>query len=171
METWDAVTSRRNVRSYTADSISDEDLHRILEAGRRTPSAMNRQPWDFVVSTDPEQLAALAQCWQGAGHVAGSAATITLVTPVTDNARDAGMNAYDLGQVSITMMIVAADLGIGSAHAVVEDQDLARSVLGFPEGRYAAFFVALGYPADTPLSPIKELSRRKFDDVVHLESW
>ena len=171
METWDAITSRRNVRQYSADAIPEHDLNRILEAGRRTPSAMNRQPWDFVVSTDREHLAALAQCWQGAGHVAVSAATITLVTPFTDNARDAGMNAYDLGQVSITMMIAAADLGIGSAHAVVEDQDLARSVLSFPEDRYAAYFIALGYPADRPLAPIKQLSRRPFGDVVHLGSW
>ena len=171
METWDAMTSRRNVRSYTADPIRDADLDRILEAGRRTPSAVNRQPWDFVVTTDREQLTALAKCWQGAGHVASSAATITLVTPIVDNARDAGMNAYDLGQASITMMIAAADLGIGSAHAVVEDQQLARSILGFPEDRYAAYFIALGYPADRPLAPIKQLTRRPFDDVVHRGVW
>ena len=171
METWDAITSRRNVRNFNPDPIPDADLDRILEAGRRTPSAMNRQPWDFVVSIDREQLQGLARCWQGASHVARSAATITLVTPRTDNPRDAGMNAYDLGQASITMMIAAADLGIGSAHAVVEDQQLARSILGFPEDRYAAYFIALGYPADRPLAPIKKLTRRPFDEVVHRASW
>ena len=171
METWDAITSRRNVRSYTTDPIPDADLDKILEAGRRTPSAMNRQPWDFVVTTDRAELAELAKCWQGAGHVASSAATITLVTPITDNARDAGMNAYDLGQASITMMIAAADLGIGSAHAAVQDQQLAQSVIGFPEGSYAAYFIALGYPADRPLSPIKQLTRRAFADVVHRGRW
>ena len=171
METWDAITSRRNVRTYSADPIPEDDLNQILEAGRRTPSAMNRQPWDFVVTTDREQLTELARCWQGAGHVASSAATITLVTPITDNARDNGMNVYDLGQASITMMIAAADLGIGSAHAVVQNQQLARSILGFPEDRYAAYFIALGYPADRPLAPIKQLTRRPFDDVVHRGRW
>ncbi len=171
METWDAITSRRNVRSYTDVPIPADALDLILEAGRRTPSAMNRQPWDFVVTTDRDQLAELAKCWQGAGHVASSAATITLVTPITDNPRDAGMNAYDLGQVSITMMIGAADLGIGSAHAVVQDQQLARSILGFPEDRFAAYFIALGYPADRPLAPVKKLSRRPFNDVVHRGRW
>ncbi|MDJ0925790.1 MAG: nitroreductase [Acidimicrobiia bacterium] len=171
METWDAITSRRNVRSYNDQPIPEADLDRILEAGRRTPSAMNRQPWDFVVSTDRAQLAELAKCWQGAGHVAGSAATITLVTPVTEDPRKAGWNAYDLGQVSITMMIAAADLGIGSAHAVVEDRELASSILGLPDGQYAAFFIALGYPADRPLSPINNLNRRPFDEVVHRGGW
>ncbi len=171
METWDAISSRRNVRSYTDQAISQSDLDRILEAGRRTPSAMNRQPWDFVVSTDRDQLSSLAKCWQGAGHVAGSAATITVVTPVTDNPADSEMNSYDLGQASITMMIVAADLGIGSAHAAVADQDLARATLGFAEDRQAAYFIALGYPADRPLSPLKKLTRRAFDDVVHKGGW
>ena len=171
METWDAITSRRNVRSYTEESIPDADLDRILEAGRRTPSAMNRQPWDFVVSTDRNDLTGLARCWQGAGHVAASAATIAVVTPVTESARDAELNSYDLGQASITMMIAAADLGIGSAHAVVEDQELARQILGFPDDHRAAFFIALGYPADRPLAPIKNLTRRPFGDVVHRGRW
>ena len=56
METWDAITARRDVRRYTDDSIDDADLDRILEAGRRSPSASNRQKWDFVVVTDRQQL-------------------------------------------------------------------------------------------------------------------
>ncbi|MCP5068251.1 MAG: nitroreductase, partial [bacterium] len=51
METWDAITSRRNVRNYTEDPILDEDLNRILEATWRTPSSMNEQRWDFIVCT------------------------------------------------------------------------------------------------------------------------
>jgi nitroreductase len=171
METWDAITSRRNVRAYTDQSISETDLQRILEAGRRSPSAMNRQPWDFVVSTEGDHLIELAKCWQGAGHVAGSAVNITVVTPVTDNAGDAELNQYDLGQASMAMMIAASDLGIGSGHATVRDQDLAREILGFPEDRYAAYFIALGYPADRPLTPVKKLTRRSFDDVVHRGRW
>ena len=52
METWDAIRARRNVRQYTDRSIAGEDIERILEAGRRTPSSSNWQPWDFVVVTD-----------------------------------------------------------------------------------------------------------------------
>jgi nitroreductase len=52
METWDAIRARRNVRSYEDRTIPDDDLDRILEAARRTPSSMNQQAWDFVVVTD-----------------------------------------------------------------------------------------------------------------------
>ncbi len=51
------------------------------------------------------------------------------------------------------IMLEATDLGIGSGHASVVDQDLARSLLGFPEGRFCAYLIALGYPADRPLAP------------------
>jgi nitroreductase len=56
-DTWHALTSRRNVRAYTTEPIPADQLDRILEAGRRTPSASNRQHWDLVVVTDPAQLA------------------------------------------------------------------------------------------------------------------
>ena len=51
MQTWDAIRARRNVRSYTGRPMERADLDRILEAGRRAPSARNWQPWDFVVVT------------------------------------------------------------------------------------------------------------------------
>src|SRR3954464_1474497 len=59
METWGAVRSRRNVRQYTDQSIPRADLERVLEAGRRAPSASNWQPRHFVVATPPAQLAAV----------------------------------------------------------------------------------------------------------------
>jgi nitroreductase len=81
VETWDAIRSRRNVRSYGEGAIAPEDLDRILEAARRAPSAGNQQAWDLVVCTDREQLTRLARVWRAARHVAGSAATIALVAP------------------------------------------------------------------------------------------
>ncbi len=85
METWDAILSRRNVRRFEDRPIPDESLDRILEAGRRAPSSQNRQRWDFVVCTDRDQLVALSEVWRGAGHVAGSAATICLLAPDADD--------------------------------------------------------------------------------------
>ena len=52
MDTWDAITSRRDVREFQDRPLADDELDRILEAGRRAPSSRNWQPWDFVVVTD-----------------------------------------------------------------------------------------------------------------------
>jgi nitroreductase len=171
METWDAIRSRRNVRDYADRPIADEHLERILEAARRTPSSRNWQPWDFVVVTDRERLRELSQVWQFARHVAGSAATIALVAkqPASDQERD--WIQYDLGQATMSIMLAASDLGIGTGHSAVGDQALARRLLGLPADRFCAYLIALGYPADRPLRPIKRPTRRPFDEVVHRDRW
>lgn len=171
METWDAITARRNVREFEQRPIPEQHLERILEAGRRAPSSRNWQPWDFVVVTDREQLTELAKVWQGAGHVAGSAATVALILAQTDNAGERDRAQYDLGQATMAMLVAAADLGIGSGHSAVRDQNQARRVLGFPEDRYAAYLVDFGYPADRPLKPLRDPNRRPFGEVVHRGRW
>ena len=171
METWDALRSRRNVRRYDDRPIPTTDLDRILEAARRTPSAGNRQHWDFVAVTDRERLKQLATVWQGARHVATSAATIAIVAPQSTDQRDREILQYDLGQATYGIMLLAADLGIGTGHSAVQDQDAARRILGVPEDRNVEWLVALGYPQDRPLAPIESIDRRPFEDVVHREHW
>ena len=171
MQTWEAITSRRNVRTFQDRELAPADLDRILEAGRRAPSARNWQPWDFIVVTDREQLRELATVWQGGGHVAGSAATIALILPRSEDARLRELARFDAGQATMAMMIAAADLEIGSGHSSVGDQGAGPRVLGFPDDRYAAGLVDLGYPADRPLRPIKAPDRRPFDEVVHRGRW
>jgi nitroreductase len=171
METWDALTSRRNVRTFDTRSLPDEALDRILEAGRRAPSSRNWQPWDFVVVTDREQLGRLAGVWRNGAHIADSAAAIALVVSAGLDAREREIAEYDLGQATMAMMTAAADLEIGSGHSAVADQGVARDVLGLPEDRVAAYVLDLGYPADRPLKPIRRPNRRAFDDVVHRGSW
>ena len=170
METWDTLRARRNVREYEDRPIAGEDLDRILEAGRRAPSAGNSQPWDLVLVTDRAALERLAGTWQGAGHVARSAATVALVAPIREGDRRDWLQ-FDLGQAAMGMMLAAADLGIGSGHAAVSEQDLARELLGFPEDRLCASLLAFGYPAGRPLRPIEHPKRRPFDDVVHRGHW
>ena len=170
MDAWDAVVSRRNVREFKRDPIPPDDLDRILEAARRTPSSRNLQPWDFVVVTDRGQLERLAGVWRGAWHVAGAAAAIALIAPKPDD-ESRNWLYYDLGQASMSIMLAATGLGVGTAHAAVVDQDLASDVLGFPEDRFCAAVISVGYPADRPLRPIAEPKRRPFDEVVHRERW
>ena len=78
---------------------------------------------------------------------------------------------YDLGQATMSLMLAAADLGIGTAHAAVSDQALAREILGLPEERELAWMMGLGFPADRPLRPIKNPNRRPYAEVVHYEGW
>jgi nitroreductase len=171
VETWDAIRARRNVRAYEDRPIGLDEVERILEAGRRSPSSRNDQPWDFVVVSDRERLRRLAEVWQHARHVARSAVTIAVVSPVPGSPAHAAAINFDLGQAAMAMQLAATDLGIGAGHAAVADQDLARELLGFPDDRELAWLLALGYPADRPLEPIRSPARRPFDEVVHHDRW
>jgi nitroreductase len=169
MQTWEAITSRRNVRSFADRAVPAEHLDQILEAGRRSPSSQNWQPWDFILVTDRAQLRELAKVWRGAGHVAKSSAAIAVIGPPADN--EFHRAQFDLGQATMAMLLAAADLGVGSSHAGVADIRLARQVLGFPEDRTWVLLISLGYPADQPLTPIRNPRRRPFDEVVHRGRW
>ena len=168
METWDAITSRRNVRDFTDQPLPPGALERILEAGWRAPSSRNWQPWDFVVVTDRAQLEQLSHVWQGGAHIARAAAAVGLVIDdFEEGSRDREIALYDLGQASLQMMIAAADLGVGSGHSAVGDQDLAREILGLPQTKILKYVIDFGYPGERPLKPIKKPNRRPFDEVVH----
>jgi len=149
-----------------------DHLERICEAGRRAPSSQNWQLWDFVVVTDCEQLAELAKAWERGGrHIVGSAATIALVAQEPEDQRHRDWVLYDFGQATAFMMLAAADLGIGSGHSSVADQQQAQRVLGFPDGYRAVYLIGLGYPADRPMRPISRSNRPPFDEVVHWNHW
>jgi len=71
----------------------------------------------------------------------------------------------------MSMMLAAADLGIGSGHSAVGDQEACRRIVGTPTDHSCAYMIALGYPADRPLRPIAKPDRRPFDEVVHRNHW
>jgi nitroreductase len=69
------------------------------------------------------------------------------------------------------MMLAAADLGIGTGHSSVGDQDRARKILGVPADHDVAFLLGVGYPAGRPLRPITAPSRRPLAEVIHHGRW
>jgi nitroreductase len=171
METWDAIRARRKVAVYADEPIEDDMLHRILEAGRRSPSSRNEQRWAFVVVKDRERLSRLSQVWRGAAHIADAAAAIGVVAPFSDDMTINASINYDLGQATMAMQIAATDVGVGTRHASVADYALGAEILGLPEDQRLTWLMGLGYPGDRPLKPIQNPARRPFDEVVHWEVW
>ena len=168
MDTGRAIETQRAVRRFADRPIDDATLERILDAGRRAPSSMNEQRWSFVVVTDRDRLRELSAVGRYADHLAGAAAAIALVVPETDEGWRRESVAFDLGQCAQNLMLRAWDLGVGSAHAAVDDEELARRLLGYPEGRRCDYVLSFGYPARAPASPG---ARRPLDDLVHRDRW
>jgi nitroreductase len=126
---------------------------------------------DFVIVTDRAQLQELSTVWRGAGHIASAAAAIALIVPEPPDERTELIDQYDLGQATTAMTIAATDLGIGTGHSSVGDQDKARAILGVPEDNLVSYLLGIGYPADRPLRPILKPDRRPFREVVRRGHW
>lgn len=171
MDTWDALTARRQVRDYADTPVDPALLRQVLEAGRRSPSSRNTQRWDFVVVTDDGAKADLARTWQGAHWIPGAPVVIALVAPVVDDDQQRLSVEYDLGQAATAMMVTATDVGLGSGQSSCRDQELARSILGLPQDRYCSKLMTVGHPSDRPIAPVRNPDRRPFDEVVHWDRW
>ena len=171
---WDAIRTKRAVRQFDGRPLEPAHLDRIVAAGRRAHSSKNQQRWAFVAVEDRAHLAELATLGPYAGHIAGAAVAIALVTP---EPRDAGQPLsvmWDLGGAAAQMMVVAWELGIGSCPATVYEHDRARELLGLP-GRDALRVHPLvrlpGRPVRARPPPPKPGGRRSQDDVLHRERW
>ncbi|HEY2916463.1 MAG TPA: nitroreductase family protein [Candidatus Limnocylindrales bacterium] len=173
MTVWEAIRGKRMVRQFDERPLPAEAIDRILDAGRHAGSSKNLQRWDFIVVRDRDQLVALAKVGDFAGHLAGAALAIALVTP--DPRRDGQPLSvmWDLGLAAENMLLAAWELGIGGCPATVYDQALARSLLGYPDDHHCEYLLSLGYPADPAEAtrPPKAGGRRALADVVHEGRW
>jgi nitroreductase len=176
---WQAINRKRVVRRFEDRPLDEAHLERILRAGRRSGSSKNLQRWTFIVCRDREHLRRLAAVGPWAGHLAGAAVGIALLTPDPRGALDPNGDGaplslmFDLGQAAQNMMLAAWELGIGSVPATVYEHDLARELLGYPADQHCEYLLSFGYPADpTDLTrPPRPGGRRPLDEMVREERW
>ncbi len=166
----DAVRTKRAVRQFQEVPLPDETVRTILNAGRRAQSAKNMQAWHFIAVRDRARLRALSHLGTWAGHLAGAALGVVLVTPPPE-VRFSIM--FDAGQAAAYMQLVAWELGVGSCLATIYEVDACRELLGFPADLEARIALSFGYPlnADVLTQPPQSGGRRQFDEVVHWETW
>jgi len=174
-----AIAAVRVVRDFADFPLDPDHLDRILQAGRHAGSSKNLQRWTFIVCRDRGRLAELAKVGPWAGHLAGAAAAIALVTPDPRGALDLrGDGAplsimWDLGRAAQNMVLAAWELGIGSVPATVYEHDLARKLLGYPDDQHCEYILSFGYPADPSdlTRPPKAGGRRDLDEMVRDGRW
>ena len=173
MSVWEAISTKRAVRAFADRPLAEEHLDRILRAGRRSGSSKNLQRWEFIVCRDRDHLRELAEAGPWAGHLAGAAVGIAMVTP-DPSAADAPLSVmFDLGQAAAYMMLAGWELGVGSVPATVYDHDAARRLLGYPETHHCEYLLSFGYPADGAVLRAKNKpgGRRPLAEIVHEERW
>lgn len=171
--TWEAIDSVRAVRAFGPRPLELGAVDRILHAGRRAGSSKNLQRWGFIVCRDRGHLADLATLGPWAGHLAGAAVAIALVSP-DPMAADAPLSImWDLGRAAQNMVLAAWEMDIGSVPATVYDHERARELLGYPSDWHCEFILSFGYPADPGAltAPNRAGGRRPMAEIAHQERW
>ena len=170
MEVNEAIRTKRAVRKFLEKPLPEDVARAILNAGRRSQSSKNNQDWQFIAITDKAILRELSTCGEWAGHLAGAAMAVAILTPDPDAKFQ---YLFDAGQAAAFMQLAAWELGVGSCPASIYDPERARQILGFPSAWHLRLCLSFGYPADeAKLSAVpKKGGRKGLQDVVHWERW
>ena len=139
MDTFLAIVSKRDQRQYAGREIPEEVLERILQAGRLAGSAMNRQPWRFVVLGSRELREQVAETVYAPGNVLGSKLAIALVVT--------GSSGFDAGRAAQNMMLAAWNDGVTSCPNGMPDRAKTGALIALGEGEEVAMVLSFGYPA------------------------
>jgi len=165
----------RAVRQLRPDPLPEEVVHNILEVGRWSGSAGNRQPWEFVVVRDRDMLRRLSQIdGANAGHLATASIGIAIV--IHPEVPD--LDAYDEGRLAERFLLAAAaqELGAAVGHFTGPGDTWAASaeakrLLGIPEQLLLRETISIGYPAEhlerTPNPP----GRKALEQLVHWDHY
>jgi len=170
MNVSDAIRTKRAVRQFQEKQLPAEVAHIILNAGRRSQSSKNDQPWQFIAIREKGILKALSGTGSYAGHLAGAALGVAILIPNPD---DKFQTLFDAGQAAAYMQLAAWELGVGSCPASIYEPDKAREILGFPKAWQVRICLSFGYPKDEKqiTATPKKGGRKPFDEIVHWEKW
>ena len=170
MDVYEAILTRKSVRSFLDRPISDETLLRVLEAARMAPSARNGQEWRFVVVRNRatrERIAVDA----ARDPFIGTAPVLLACCAETDGRiMPCGQAAYPI-DVAIAMdhlTLAAAAEGLGTCWIGGFDEPLVKQILGIPAQVRVVELMPLGYPVDP--APVAK-DRLPIGQIVRDEKW
>jgi Nitroreductase len=166
----DAIRTKRAIRKFQDKPLPDNVIRAILNAGRRSQSSKNEQTWQFIAIRDKSILKALSECGTWAGHMAGAALGVAILTPDPEGKFQI---MFDAGQAAAFMQLAAWELGVGSVPASLYEHEKARQILGCPPEWHVRIALSFGYPLDEgKLSAApKKGGRRSLEEVVHWDKW
>jgi len=171
MDTFDAITNRKSVRSYEATPVPKEKLQRILEAARLAPSAGRVQPWHFIVVTDAEKRRKLSR---------GRFAKFLVETPVVivacgDTKASPKWYAVDVAIAVENMVLAATNEGLGTCWVGSFNEQQVKALVKIPEHLKVVTLLAVGYAREKMNISRSILhlvrGRKKLEDIVSAEEY
>lgn len=191
MSIYDLIISRRSIRQFEPKTISQNIIKDIVNAGRLAPSAANRQPLEFIVVDEESKRDNIFPCLKWAGYIApegnpkpGQEPRAYIVILVNTDIREKEYE-WDSGAAIENMILTAWEKGIGSCWILSVDKVRVRILLNIPASYKVDSVLALGYPAESPVTEdLKDsveywkdekgclhVPKRKLADVIHFNGF
>lgn len=159
------ILSRRSIRKFKNESVREEVLNNILEAGRCAPTATNIQPWHFIIARSKKAKEACT--YMGFNTFANEASFVILGLYKQS---EVVMDPFPLMDVTVALqnMVIAAWVqGVGSCWMGAFDERKLREVLKLPEDARIVGGIACGIPDESPSQPVK----KALSEIVHYDEW
>jgi nitroreductase len=168
LDIFEAIKNRRSIRKYRKKYVEKEKILKVLEAARLAPSAMNRQPYSFFVTSDSDTIEKISsvckQQWETPTII------VTVAYPEKAWVREDG-EEYWKADASIAMTLLslqACSEGLGTCWIIAFDEKEVKKILGIENEVRIVALTPLGYPAEEK-GPVTQ--RKTIDELVHFEKW
>ena len=170
MDIYQAIKTRKSVRSYLDRPVEEDTLMRVLDAARLAPSAGNRQEWRIIVVTEAELRSELASKATRHSFIGEAPVILVCCAEDTDHVMPCGLKSFtiDLAIAIDHMTLVAVEEGFGTCWIGGFDQSAVKKTLGIPDTVQVVELLPLGYPVDG--SPVAK-NRMTLDEFVKYEKW
>jgi nitroreductase len=169
MDVIEAILNRRSIRQYTDRPVSDDVVETLLKAAMYAPSAVNKQPWHFIVFRDREIKEKIISFHEYASMLR-QADTAILVCWDEELQHDTGYGPVDCSAATQNILLSAYGLGLGSVwvglYPRIHRMESIHALFGLPKNIRPFSLVSLGYPAEE-----KKMPDRFNRDRIHFEKW
>jgi nitroreductase len=173
MDVFEAIKGRRSIREFKSEPVKDEDLQKILDAGRLAPSAGNCQSSELVVVKEPILKRRLAAAALEQTFIAEAPVAIVVCANIPRTSRRYGRRGQELYCIQDTaaatqnILLAAYSLGYGTCWVGAFDEGAVADVIQVPSGVRPVAIIPLGRPVENPIPP----KRRSLDEIVHINGF
>ena len=164
MDVLEAIKTRRSIRRYKPEQISEKNLQTILEAARLAPSAANRQPWRFIIVQEAARKNAIAEAANDQTFMNDAAVIVVAAGDPDESVR---WHEKDTMIALEHMVLTATSIGYGSCWIGAFDEDEVKRLLKIPPRMKVVAILPIGIPDEKP----KARPRKDSSDIFFKEQW
>lgn len=169
MDTLEAILNRRSIRQYTSEQVTDDQLSVILKSAMYAPSAVNKQPWHFIVFRDKKTMEQIIDVHPNASMLARANVAIMICWD-EHLQHDVGYGPVDCAAATQNMLLAAHSIGLGAVWVGIYPRqpraDAVHKIFGLPEHIKGFAIISIGYPAEK-----KTIPERFNENRIHREKW